>query len=228
LAFSLGLFAIHLVAAAADELKETSSSPSAAAEITPENAREKVLAWIDDYRKDQVLFHDSDIARLRADLAKDTPQEAMRWWQETAEMRAALKSPQWQETSKWLREFLRVQAIFSDEEIDGFRTEAQQAAKSGNPQQLKDVLASVESYRAGLVQSSADDRALRQHKLKVLEAFRKNESAQRSEAAKAAAFGTTSPPAPTVRSRPPRYPSAPLINSLDVARWSVMRNFWRF
>ena len=32
------------------------------------DAKTKALAWLDDYRKRQVLFHDEDIAALRKEL----------------------------------------------------------------------------------------------------------------------------------------------------------------
>ena len=109
----------------------------AADDVTAENAKAKVLEWIEDYRKEQVLFHDDDIARLQKELAEDTPEEAIKWWQRTASMREALESPQWQETREWLREFLKVQAIFSDEEVDELRTEAKEAARQGSPRDFR-------------------------------------------------------------------------------------------
>ena len=197
------------------------------ASVDAETAKQNVLAWIDDYREKQVLFHDEDIARLRKELADDSPEEAIQWWTKTARIRAALESPQWQETSKWLREFLRVQAIFSDQQIDELRTKAKDAAEQDNTREFKELLAQIERYRGSLVQGAADDRAIREHKLQILNAYKQESAAQRDNVAKAAAFGTTSPRQAAVP-RQPRYPAAPLINSLDVARWSVMRNFWRY
>jgi hypothetical protein len=199
-----------------------------ASEVTLENAKAKVLQWVDEHRRDQVLFHDDDIVRLRERLSQDTPEAALQWWHKTANLRKALDSPEWKETSQWLGEFLRVQAIFTDQEVDEFRREAKDAAQQGTDQQFMEMLAKVEAYRASLVRGAASDRALRAHKLEIVEAFKKEPAAQRAETAKAAAFGTTSPRQPPPTPRPPRAPSAPLINSLDVARWSVMRNFWRY
>jgi hypothetical protein len=205
--------------------KRSDSSPVDAA-----TAKKKVLAWIDDYRKVQVLFHDEDVARLRKDLAEDTPAEALQWWTKTASVRAALDSPEWQKTREWLREFLRVQAIYSDEQIEEFRAELKQAAENNKPGDFQDMLADIERRRSRLIGGSADSKALREHQLSVIEAFRKEQAAERVAAAKAAASATPVNPvqAAPLAPRKPRVPTAPLVNSLDVARWSVMRNFWRW
>ncbi len=81
------------------------------------NAKQKALAWIDDYRKKQVLFHDKDVERVRQELADSSPEEALQWWTKSAKIRKALNSKQWAETRQWLREFLRVQAIYSDQQV---------------------------------------------------------------------------------------------------------------
>lgn len=199
-------------------------------EVADTEVKQRVLNWIDSYRQEQVLFHEADIVKLRKELADDTPEEAMRWWKQTEKMRAALESPEWKETRNWFREFLKVQAIFSDEQIDSLRDKATEAAEQRETKEFTDILFEIERYRVNLVQGSADARAVRQQRLELLQAYKKDAADQRAEAAKAAAFGTINaspPPAPRGQ-RLPRQASAPLINSLDVARWSVMRNFWRY
>ena len=220
--FVMGCCLFSPIAFAQPQERDADQAESAA--VNAETAKQKVLDWIDDYREDQVLFHDQDIAKLREELADDSPEEAIRWWKKTAKIRAALESPEWQETSKWFREFLKVQAIFSDEEIDDIRKQAKDAAEQQNTREFKDILEQIERYRANLVQGASTDRALREHRLQLMNAYKQESATQRATAAKAAAFGTTNTSQPVIRDR--RVPTAPLINSLDVARWSVMRNFW--
>ena len=164
-------------------------------------------------------------------MADDTPEEAARWWEKTAKIREALDSDQWKDTREWLREFLRVQAIYSDEQVDEFREEAKLAAEKESPTEFKEILAEIQRRRANLRQASASDEAMRKQKLSVVQAFRKEEAASRLAADKArmaagAARPTTTQPA--VQPRAPRYSRPPLVDSLDAARWGVMRGFWRY
>lgn len=188
--------------------------------------KESVLAWIDDYRKKQVLFHDDDIARLRKEIADDTPEEAAKWWAKSADIREVLDSEQWKETREWLREFLKVQAIYSDEQIAIFQNEAEETAKE-SPKDFKKILADIEDKRARLKQGSANAKALREDQLAVVQAFRKEQADSRLAANRdrAAEFDTVNPTPTTPRA--PRYSQPPLVDSLDVARWGIMRGFWR-
>lgn len=190
--------------------------------------KKQVLAWFDNYAEKQVLFHDDDIARLRKELADDTPEEAAKWWSKTAKIRAALDSKEWSDTREWLREFLKVQAIYSDEQIAEFQKEATEAVKKESPKEFTEILADVERRRSNLRQASANDAELRKQKLSVVEAFHQEEAASRlaADRARAAAAPAASSQQP-VQPRSPRYSRPPLINSLDAARWSVMRGFWR-
>jgi hypothetical protein len=190
--------------------------------------KKQVLAWFDDYAEKQVLFHDDDIARLRKELADDTPEEAAKWWSKTTKIRASLDSKQWSDTREWLREFLKVQAIYSDEQIAEFQKEAKEAVKKESPKAFEEILADVESRRSNLRQASASDADLRKQKLSVVQAFHKEEAASRMEAdrARAAARPATSAKQP-VQPRAPRYSRPPLVNSLDAARWGIMRGFLR-
>lgn len=195
--------------------------------IDAATAKKQAINWIDKYRKDQVLFHEKDIDRVRKDLVDGSDDDALKWWKGTAEIRAALDSAEWKDTQAWLKEFLRVQAIYSDKEVDEFRTQAKEDARRDSPKDFKKMLAEVEEYRRRLAQRSANARELREQKLEVVSAFRQEEAAARAAAlAQAAKTPAPNPVQPPVKPRAPRQASAPLINSLDVARWNVMRNFW--
>ena len=201
--------------------------PASKSEVDAETAKGLAIHWLDKFRQEQVLFHEEDIDRLRKQLAAGSAEEALGWWTKSAQVRAALDSPEWKDTRKWLKEFLKVQAIFSDEEIDRFRTEAKENVKKESPEDFMNILTEVEKYRRKLARGSRNARAMREHQLQVVEAFKQKQAAERA-AARAAAPVPPSPVQPPVQRRPPRQPTAPLINSLDVARWRVMGGFWRY
>ena len=188
--------------------------------------KDDVLAWIDEYRKEQVLFHDEDIARLRKELADDTPEEAAKWWAKSADVRAALKSPEWQETRTWLKEFLKVQAIYSDKDLAAFREEAKEAAKE-SPRKFIEMLQDVEAKRRRFASNAAQSNRLRQAKLGLNEAYRQ-EAHNSRQVQRQTAAGTSLPQRVTAPERRQYQRPRALVDSLDVARWEVMRNFWRW
>ena len=50
-----------------------------------------------------------------------SPSQLERWSVQTRQLREYVESPQWQTTKKWLHSFLKVQAIYSDKELQEFR-----------------------------------------------------------------------------------------------------------
>jgi hypothetical protein len=223
----LFLIAPFVVAAWGEAGANDSAADSAAAQTGQEKT--EALAWLDGYRKVQVLFNNKDLERLREEIAASTPDEAKQWLEETKEIRAALDSPEWKTTREWLREFLRVQAIYTDEQIAQFRKEAKEAAEK-SPEKFQTLLADVEEKRASLARGAANDRQLRQQMLDISRAYRQDQFAQREAVRRQAAqFGSgaaSSHSAPVPR-KTRVGPPPPLVDSLDVARWSVMQNFWR-
>lgn len=189
--------------------------------------QQKALAWLDRYREKQVLFHDNDIARVRQELAEATPDEAQKWWEKTREIREALDSPEWQETRQWLKGFLKVQAIYSDKEIDHFRDQASEAANTSTIK-FKDLLARISEERARIVGGSAAAEKFREEKVSIVQAYRQEQAAERHAAMLAASRTAASAPASAPQAvRKDQYrPPHPLVTSMDVARWSVMRDFW--
>ena len=142
-----------------------------------QNYQQKVLAWMDAYAKKQVLFCEEDIQRLRDDLAKDTPGEAKIWWEKTTDIREALDSLEWADTREWLREFLKVQAMVSDEQIAEFRKETKQTAQSGSTQDFTEILKEIERRRSRFRRRADKSREVRDEKLATVNAFRKDQDA---------------------------------------------------
>lgn len=205
---------------------ETGQDAKAAA--SDNQAREEALKWLDGFRGETVLFHDKDIQQVRDRLSKATPEQAKEWLTKTAEMRQALDSPEWQETRRWFKEFLKVQAMYTEEQIEQLRQETRKSAEEGTPAKFIDILKEIENKRSQLVRGAANSAKMREHKLTLVEAYRKESMEQREAARRAAAAqsaAASSARQPAVQRRQYNRPSQ-LVNSLDVARWSVMRDFW--
>lgn len=77
------------------------------------------LQWLDAYAVRQVLFHPKDVQKLREKVAAMSPAEAQDWWDKTAVAKCWTAESRGSE--RWLQEFLRVQAIYSDDEIRTYK-----------------------------------------------------------------------------------------------------------
>ena len=58
-----------------------------------------------------------------------TNKEAEEWLERTAKTRGVLDSPKWLDMQRYLKEFLKVQAIYSEKQIDEFRGEGQRGSE---------------------------------------------------------------------------------------------------
>ena len=192
----------------------------------PARAKRDALEWLDGFARYQVLFHADDVKKLRSRVEAMTPEEAAKWWEQTAPQRKVLASPEWSETEDWLRRFLSVQAKYSDEEIRERQKEA--ADKAGDSaESLQKVLDRINKARRMLVGGAKGAEETRQLQLAANRAYRQEEVRQR-EAARARAQAAPSPslaPAPRPAASRTRY-NEPLIDSLDVARWTILRELY--
>ncbi len=190
-------------------------------------AKEQALKWIDRFAAEQVLFSPRDVEKLREKVGKMTETEATAWWDKSASHRELFDSKDWQETRRWLREFLRVQAIYSDEQVEHLQSEAFARAKQSS-RSLKDVMDELTTRRKELAAGHQSSEWMRQQRQKYYQAYRQEQVAAREAAMRASARRSASRPrpnTPVVKKREYRR-SPPLISSRDVARWSVMSNFW--
>jgi hypothetical protein len=214
---------LHLLAALL-----VSFAPLASAQTTSpggSSAKQDALQWLDSFARFQVLFHADDVKKLRARVEAMTPEEAEKWWKESEPKRKVLASPEWSETENWLRQFLSVQAKYSDEEIRERQKEASERAKE-SPESLQEVLHRITEYRRKLVGGAQAAEETRQLQLAANQSFRQEEVRQR-EAARARSQAA---PSPAPGGAPPRASrtrfNEPLIDSLDVARWSILREIY--
>ncbi|NQU24633.1 MAG: hypothetical protein HQ567_25400 [Candidatus Nealsonbacteria bacterium] len=222
LSWALSAFACLLLAVPAG-----AQSVPAAAAPTDGAAKAQALKWIDRFATAQVLFSPGDVKRLREKVAKMTETEAAAWWTKSATHRELFDSEQWQETRKWLREFLKVQAIYSDEQVEYFQSEAFTKAEDSS-RSLKEVMDEITAERQKLAAGSRSSAQMRQQQLDYRQAYLQDQVSAREAAMKASAARSASRPQPQtpVVQRGERTPTPPLVSSLDVARWSTMRNLW--
>lgn len=193
---------------------------------SPEQIKRDALEWIDGFAGLQVLFHPDDVKKLRDRVAAMTPEEAAVWWEKIQPQRKILFSPEWSETESWLRQFLHVQARYTDEEIRQFQAEAAAKAKD-SPASLQEVLDRVTQARRNLIAGSQAAEQTRQLQVAANEAYRQDAVRRREEARRLA-----NAPAPrTVPAPPPPREyrtriTEPFIDALDVARWTVLRDLF--
>jgi len=209
--------------------KKPQEKPDAVADGSAKSA---ALKWVDGFRKVQVLFSDKDVEKLRSELAEGSEAKAKTWLSETKKIRDALDSDRWNETRKWLRDFLDVQAVYSDKEIAEFRTKAKKTAKQSaekSTMEFIDLLKDIERKRKRFAARAVNSEQVRKQQLTMAAAYQQKQVAQRSAARRArssaASIGTSGQGKP-IKKREYRRPP-PLIDSLDAARMEVMRNFYR-
>lgn len=222
LSWALSALACLLFAASA-----TAQSAPAADDSNDGSKKAQALKWIDRFAAEQVLFSTQDVERFREKVVKMTETEAAAWWNKSASHRELFDSKDWQGTRQWLREFLRVQAIYSDEQLAYFQSDAFAQAEESS-RSLKDVMDEITTERKRLAAGHRSSQRVRQQQLEYSQAYRQEQVAAREAAMKASARRSASRPQrqnPVVKKKE-RHRTSPLVTSLDAARWSVMRNFW--
>jgi hypothetical protein len=196
-------------------------------EAENEAIKKEALAWLDDFASRQVLFHADDVKKLKTRVEAMSPEEAATWWEEKAPQRKALSSPEWLETENWLRKFLDVQAIYSDDDIRQFQAEAATDAKESG-ESLEKILERVTQARLNLSAASASAAQVRRSQVAAVEAFRKDQVKQREAARRQARAPSPAAPVtqpPVTQRRRTRF-SEPLVDSMDMARWTVLREIY--
>ena len=188
------------------------------------DVKAQALQWLDRFSREQALFHEEDVKKLREKVEAMPPEEVAKWWQERTPQRELLDSPQWRETQTWLREFLRVQARYSDEDIRTFQSDAFSKARE-SAESLSDVLKKVMHYRQQLRAGSQAAEQTRQLQLAANQAFRQDQVRQREARWQRPAPQPNTPQPVTPRERPGRS-NEPLVDSLDVARWMMLNQLY--
>lgn len=196
------------------------------APASADSAHQAALEWLDNFSRRQVLFHADDVKKLRARVEAMSAEEAAAWWQQSEPKRRLLASPEWLETESWLRQFLAVQARYSDEEIRYFQSQAAAQAQA-SASSLQEVLDRLTALRRRFTGRSQAAEQTRQLQLAANQAYRQAEVRRREESLRQARErpAATFPAPPVPRERPSRG-HEPLVDSLDVARWTVLQELF--
>ena len=192
--------------------------------LSIQERRDLTLRWLDQYLTESDLLRKEDMNRIKVAVEQLTPSQLELWLGQTKDLRDFVESPKWQDTKVWLREFMRVQKMYSDAEIAKLRTELINADAA----QMLAILKRIQSKHDSMVwMHQASDKS-RQLSMRTRE---ENIAAQ--EAAAAAARATTPVPSqPTVaqsggtRNRSGYQAPSGLITSRQVARVEVWAQAW--
>ena len=109
--------------------------------------RQDALNWLEAYAGDELLLKPADLQKLISEI-KEMPDDAFeKWYNQTRQLRAMLDSPEWKATRAWLRDYLKVQAIYSDSEIAEFQADVAKMT----PSQLIEVMRRLERKHQSLI-----------------------------------------------------------------------------
>jgi hypothetical protein len=186
--------------------------------------KKNALNWLDRFSRVQVLFHPEDVKKLRDKVEAMSPEDVSKWWKERAPNREVLDSKEWQEAQNWFREFLRVQARYSDEDIRLFQSEAFGKARE-SVGSLNEVIQNLIAYRQRFRAAAQASDETRQLQLAANEAFRQEQVRQREARWQRPMPQLNLPPPPVPRDERTRA-NPPLIDSLDAARWMILNQLY--
>jgi hypothetical protein len=192
--------------------------------LSIQERRDLTLRWLDQYLTESDLLRKEDMNRIKVAVEQLTPSQLELWLGQTKDLREFVESPKWQDTKVWLREFMRVQKMYSDAEIARLRTELINADSA----QMLAILKRIQAKHDSMVwMHQASDKS-RQLSMRTRE---ENIAAQ--EAAASAARATTPAQSqPTVaqsggtRNRSGYQAPGGLITSRQVARAEVWAQAW--
>ena len=125
--------------------------------------RTAAVEWLQSYVGDELLLKPEDLAALIDNVGQMSDAEFQTWYQQTRPLREVLQSPEWQETRAWLREFLAVQAIYSEEQIDEFRSKAAEMS----PREMLEAVRRIQRRHRSMVSMHASSQRSREMNLSM-------------------------------------------------------------
>ncbi|MHB8957272.1 MAG: hypothetical protein ACYC4U_30275 [Pirellulaceae bacterium] len=190
--------------------------------------RDITLQWLDRYLTESDLLRREDMDKIRAAVMQMSPSQLEQWLAQTKDLRAYVEGEKWQETKKWLREFLRVQAMYSDSEINRLRNDLINA----DAQQMLAIMKRIQSKHDSLVwmhEASEKSRQIairaRDEDVAIQAAARAATNAARESDA-AAASAPTAGVAKSTRNRQGYVVPRALIDSREVAQVQAWSEAW--
>lgn len=219
-----GLYLLGAIGTCMGQSDSAASSEPSSTASSNVDARGEALRWLDRLAIEQVLFNPEDVQSWRDAVDGMTPAQAADWWQQHAVQRQLLDDPNWQSTRQWWREFLKVQAIYSDQEIQARRADAFVRANR-SARELSDVMQELSDERQALAAGSQRSASTRRLLIDLNTEYKQEQQRQRALSLQARPMPVVIPAPPiVVRDRGASY-RRPLITSRDAARWSILGNF---
>ncbi|MHB8971431.1 MAG: hypothetical protein ACYC3X_08975 [Pirellulaceae bacterium] len=190
--------------------------------------RDITLEWLDQYLTESDLLRREDMDKIRTAVLQMSPSQLEQWLTQTKDLRAYVESEKWQETKKWLREFLRVQAMYSDAEIERLRNDIVNA----DAQQMLAIMKRIQSKHDSLVWMHQASEKSRQIAIRA-----RDEDVAMQEVAKVATNATRQSDTSAVgnpqtgaaqinRNRTGYQVPGSLITSREVAQVAAWREAW--
>ncbi len=102
-----------------------------------ESRRADIVSWMEEYVGNELLFNPADLKSLIEQVRKMPDTEFEKWYIATDELRGILQSEDWAQTDAWLRDHVRVQTVYSDQEIEDFRSRVAKLTPSQFVQMLE-------------------------------------------------------------------------------------------
>lgn len=218
----LGFFAVVVVATSLSAKAWGQLSDDASLPI--QERRDITLQWLDHYLTESALLRREDMDKIRAAVEQMSPSQLEQWLGQTKDLREFVESEKWQDTKVWLREFLRVQKMYSDQEIEKLRTEL---IRADAPQMLA-ILKRIQAKHDSMVWMRQASEKSRQLSMRTRE---ENIAAQEAAAASIRNQAAAAPQPTVAQSGGERnrsgyeVPSA-LITSRQIARAAVWQEAW--
>ena len=155
-----------------------------------------------------------------------SPSQLRQWLEQTNQLRDYVEGEKWQQTKRWLRESLRVQVIYSEQELQRLRDEIVRA----DADQMLAILKRIQARHDVLVwMHQAADRN-RQVEVQERDAHLAQQAALAQAARTPPAPGVAIPAAPEAGAgqRPSKGYQAPspLVTSREMARAAVWSELW--
>ena len=119
--------------------------------------RTEARTWLGELKNRQVLFEADVLDELQEVLQRLPDKDFQAWQVESELLRKGFDTPEWKATEQWLKDFLKVQAFYTDEELLKF----QQSLRELTPNETLIVLdhfVGILASRAAVLQRSVPSR----------------------------------------------------------------------
>ncbi len=197
------------------------------ANMTDAERRESTLLWLNKFLTESDLMRQEDVDKIRQAVLQMSSSQLERWLEQTKQLRAYVEGERWQQTKRWLREFLRVQAIYNEQEIQQLRDDIVRA----DADQMLAIMKRIQAKYDSLVWMQQASERNRQVEVEEREAYVASQAAA-ATAARASSAGTLPLVGGAMAAPQGGKPSVgymtpvPLVDSRTMARAAVWTELW--